>query len=248
MSEQSPENIQFYISEESPCPYLPEFNERKIFTHLFGKRAELLMQALSEHGFRRSQNIVYRPVCKNCSACKPVRIIVPQFLPSQSQRRIIKKNKDIVVTKKAAIATKEQYELFKRYLNGRHVDGNMAEMTYQDYVFMIEDSPVSSMIIEYRLNDKDNVLGSLIGVALCDIMQNAISMIYSFFDIYYQSRSLGKFMILDNIERVRMMKLNYLHLGYWVHGSKKMHYKVEFKPLEYVNGESGWQALELIDL
>ncbi len=240
MSKQAIENIQFYISEDTPCPYLPNRNERKIFAHLSAKRAKNLIKGLSDFGFRRSQNIIYRPICKNCNACKPVRVVAKNFVPSKSQRRIINRNKDIIALEKEPIANFEQYELFKNYVKARHIEGNMADMGFEEYELMIEDSPIQTMIVEYRFYE-NGVIGKLVGVALCDIFDDAISMVYSFFDVDYSSRSLGKYMILENIERVKNIALDYLHLGYWVFGSKKMHYKSEFLPLEIVNNHNGWQ-------
>ncbi len=243
MSNQRSENIQFYISEDDDCPYLPNLKEKKIFTHLAGKRSKDIMLALNDYGFRRSQNVLYRPICDNCSMCKPVRTITSLFKASKNQRRIINKNKDIVSTELSSTASREQYDLFKRYLDSRHFDGNMSDMSYEDYELMVEDSPVSSIIVEYRLQKNDGANGALIGVVLSDILGNGISMVYSFFDPDLQSRSLGKFMILDNIKRVNMLKLDYLYLGYWVLGSKKMEYKIEFEPLEIVQDQNGWENL-----
>lgn len=245
MSEQSPENVRFLISEDSACPYLPNLRERKIFTPLLGKGSEVLFENLNRYGFRRSHNVLYRPICENCSMCKPVRTITKQFKPSNSQRRIIKRNRDIKTISQPPIASIEQYNLFKRYLNNRHDDGNMSAMGFDDYRLMVDESPVQSEIIEYRLANKNSANSKLLAVALCDILFDGISMVYSFFDPDYQLRSLGKFMILDQINRVKEAKLKYLYLGYWVSGSKKMNYKIEFKPLEYVKENNGWHPLIL---
>ena len=241
MSEQPAKKLQFFISEEGPCPYIDNLSERKIFTYLSGKGAEEILQILSHHGFRRSQNVLYRPICDNCAKCKPVRIIIDKYSPSKSQRRIINRNKDIIAIEKPLKANKEQYKLFKLYLAARHIDGNMVEMDFIDYEYMVEDSVIDSKIIEYFLPDKNEGKERLVGVALCDFLFDGISMVYSFFDPKLNSRSLSKYMIIDNIKRAKNRNLPYLYLGYWVMGAKKMQYKAEFRPLEIIQNQDGWQ-------
>ena len=241
MTDQSPENTQFFLTAAMPCPYLPGKEERKLFTHLTGRRAEALHQLLSEHGFRRSQNLIYRPACENCTACKSVRIVATDFKPGRRHRRILRRNSDIVSRKLPAKATPQQYELFKTYLTARHEGGGMTQMSYVDYEFMVEDTPVSSTLIEYRVVTPNYREGVLVGVALSDVMNEGLSMIYSFFDPDYDARSLGNYMILDHIQRVVEAGQSYVYLGYWVKNSPKMSYKGDFQPLEVQSGELGWQ-------
>ena len=248
MNDQSPKKIQFFLTEASSCPYLPDREERKLFTSLEGRRAKDHIEALSEHGFRRSQNIFYRPACEECSSCKSVRVNAHEFRPSKSQRRITNRNGDVTGTELPPTASSEQYELFMKYLDARHSEGGMSDMGYDDYIYMVEDSPVRSMIVEYRLIDRNCVQAALVGVALCDIMDSGLSMVYSFFDPDYPARSLGKLMILDQIAQTRSLGFKYLHLGYWVSGSPKMSYKADFGPLEVVRSPDGWQPLTADDL
>ena len=243
MTDQSPESTQFYLTASTPCPYLPDLEERKLFTHLAGRRAGMLHAVLSEHGFRRSQNLIYRPACEGCSACRSVRIIARNFKPSSRHRRTNKRNLDVVGTEMPPKATSEQYDLFKSYLTARHEDGGMTQMSYVDYEYMVEDTPVNSVIIEYRLTQTDGTEGALVGVALSDVMNEGLSMVYSFFDPELGSRGLGNFMILDHIQRVCESGLKYVYLGYWVQDSPKMAYKTSFQPLEVQSGSSGWQPL-----
>lgn len=245
MTDQSPENTQFFLTASTPCPYLPDREERKLFTHLSGRRASALHHVLNAHGFRRSQNLIYRPACEGCAACNSVRIIGREFRPSAGQRRNLRRNNDIGGEALPPKASAEQYDLFKRYLLARHDGGGMTQMSYLDYEYMVEDTPVSSMLVEYRLVRPDGSSGELIAVALCDIMKDGFSMIYSFFDPDRSSRGLGNFMILDHIRRAGEAGLEYVYLGYWVQGSQKMSYKARFQPLEVQSGAAGWQVLEI---
>jgi leucyl-tRNA---protein transferase len=237
---------QFYLTAPSPCPYLAGRNERKVFTHLVGEKAAELNDLLTHGGFRRSQSIAYRPACDQCRACVSVRVVASDFRPTRNLRRVLERNSDIVGELRTAVPTSEQYSVFRAYLDGRHRNGGMADMTVLDYAMMVEDSHVQTRIIEYRRRaDGKNAArtGDLIGVALTDVLNDGLSMVYSFFEPDEQNRSLGTFMILDHITRARRMGLPYVYLGYWIEGSRKMHYKSRFLPQERL-APSGWIRVE----
>jgi arginine-tRNA-protein transferase len=239
---------QFYLTSPSACPYLPDREERKVFTHIVGRRGRELNEILTQGGFRRSQTIAYRPACDSCRACVSVRVLVNEFEPSGNMRRVLKENTDLIGSAMPNRPTSEQYSLFRRYLDARHTDGGMADMTVLDYSMMIEDSHVDTRVIEYRRRGIDSGItgrgdGDLIAVCLTDEMRDGLSMVYSFYDPDAQSRSLGTFMILDHIRRAKAMGLPYLYLGYWVEGSKKMGYKARFTPQERLLAQ-GWARAE----
>jgi len=238
--DQSPENTQFFLTSETPCPYLEGRQERKLFTHLGGRRAQLMHHLLSDHGFRRSQNLIYRPACAHCAACRSVRIVASEFSPSQRHRRILSKNKDVTSFQVEPRATLEQYDLFYAYLTARHEGGGMTQMSLTDYEYMVEDTPVDTIVIEYRLTAEPDE--PLVGVALSDTMPDGLSMVYSFFDPALTNRGLGNFMILDHITRVTDCNRPYVYLGYWVKDSPKMAYKATYRPLQVQEGTLGWRA------
>ncbi|MGI9463367.1 MAG: arginyltransferase, partial [Aestuariivirgaceae bacterium] len=142
---------QFFITSPAPCPYIEGRIERKVFTHLINKDAQKLHDALSQGGFRRSQNIAYRPACDGCSACISVRVPVASFDWNRSFRRSVRRNRDLVDQQTVAKATSEQYSLFRSYIEVRHDDGGMADMTVLDFSSMINESFVNTQLIEYRL-------------------------------------------------------------------------------------------------
>ncbi len=239
---------QFYLTAPAPCPYLPGREERKVFTHLIGRRAASLNDMLTESGFRRSQTIAYRPACENCRACLSVRVVVDDFRLSRNLRRVYDANQDLIGSMQPADANSEQYALFRSYLEARHHDGGMADMSMLDFAMMIEDSHVNTRIVEYRRRGPDSFItgkgtGPLIGLALTDVLHDGLSMVYSFYDIEQHERSLGTFMILDHIERARRLGLPYLYLGYWVEGSQKMDYKARFRPQERLD-LGGWNRVD----
>ncbi|HYF55342.1 MAG TPA: arginyltransferase [Salinarimonas sp.] len=248
MTSQPRDTPQFYLTAPSPCPYLPGKEERKVFTHLVGKRAVELNEILTQGGFRRSQTIAYRPACETCRACVSVRIPVAGFAPSRGMRRVLKENADLVGTVVPNRPSSDQYALFRRYLDARHGDGGMVDMTVLDYAMMVEDSHVETRIVEYRRRGPDTAIngrgrGDLIAVCLADVLSDGLSMVYSFYDPAQHDRSLGTFMILDHIEKARGLGLPYLYLGYWVEGSRKMAYKSRFLPQERLLG-NGWVRVE----
>lgn len=329
---------QFFLTGPRPCPYLPDRRERKLFTNLVGGRAEALHDELAQLGFRRSQNIAYRPACQGCSACVSTRVPAARFTPSRSQRRVIKRNGDLVRRMAQPWPTDAHYRLFKRYLRARHAEGGMVEMDALDFAAMVEDSPVRTYLIEYyapagsvaapdgaskedalaendlaeegalaaeaeedaleeglafddalRLDERsldeaaaphlltagweaalasegefsaDQMLasacaadrapapdqgsgpggGELIAACVTDVLKDGLSLVYSFFDPREDRRSLGRYMILDHIEITKELGLDYVYLGYWVKGSRKMDYKIEFKPTEILKSNR-WRPL-----
>lgn len=238
MTDQTPENTQLFLTAAMPCPYLPGKQERKLFTHLTGRRAGALHALLSENGFRRSQNLIYRPACEGCAACQSVRIVADGFELTARWRRIIASNADISVEVRPPHATAEQFALFKRYLDVRHAGGGMTQMSFVDYEYMVEDTPVQTVVVEYRQN---SVPGRpLVALALTDVMPDGLSMVYSFYEPELARRSLGNLLILDHVQQVKSAALSYVYLGYWVKDSPKMAYKGTFRPLEIQRGPLGW--------
>ena len=250
MTQHSRDTPQFYLTAPSPCPYLPGQEERKVFTHLVGERAAELNNLLTHGGFRRSQSIAYRPACERCRACVSVRVIADEFRPTRNMRRVLDRNSDLAGEMRVAAPTSEQYSVFRAYLDARHYDGGMADMTVLDYAMMVEDSHVQTRLIEYRRRGSDGGTsisgyrgGELLAVALTDVLKDGLSMVYSFYEPEPEHRSLGTFMILDHIARARRMGLAYVYLGYWVRGSRKMDYKGRFLPQERLAPE-GWLRVE----
>ncbi|TYB83498.1 arginyltransferase [Maritimibacter fusiformis] len=226
---------QFYVTAPQPCPYLDGRMERKLFTALQGEQAAELNDALSKQGFRRSQNVLYRPSCTECSACLSARIRVADFKPSKSQRRAIRRNTDLTRRTRAPWATEEQYDLFRHYLDDRHADGGMADMDVFEFAAMIEETPIKSRVIEYSAPDEDGGK-SLAAVCLTDVLDDGLSMVYSFYDPARAGDSLGTYVILNHIDLAREAGLPYVYLGYWVPGSPKMAYKARFSALEIYTG------------
>ena len=232
---------QFYVTAPQTCPYLDGRRERKLFTALQGEHADTLNNTLSKQGFRRSQNVLYRPSCADCSACLSARIRVEDFKPSRSQRRCINRNKHLEAEATSPWATEEQYDLFRSYLDHRHADGGMADMDIFEFAAMIEETPVKTRVIEYW--DRSSGEPALVATCLTDVLDDGLSMVYSFYEPALDRNSLGSFIILDHVRIAREAKLPYVYLGYWVPGSAKMGYKASFNSLEVFRGAE-WQDMQ----
>ena len=225
----------FFITDPMPCPYIDGQMERKLFTHMAGDNADDINNNLTHAGFRRSQTIAYRPACDTCNACRSVRVDVAGFRPSKNMKRIIAANKDLTATPVPAETSREQYELLRRYLDSRHRDGGMSDMSSFDYMAMVEETAVDTQICEYRVAD-----GTLLACLLRDHMRDGISLVYSFFDPDLAARSLGTFVILDHIAQAAAANQPHVYLGYLIENCSKMSYKKRFTPLQIL-GPEGWE-------
>ncbi|MDE2514977.1 MAG: arginyltransferase [Rhodospirillales bacterium] len=242
MTYKSPRRPQFfYTTAPLPCPYVPGRTERKVVTEIAGPEADALHDRLSRAGFRRSHNIAYAPVCPSCQACVPIRIPVARFVPDRTLRRIARANAASEGFEVPARATTEQFQLFQRYQQARHGEGDMASMSFYDYRAMVEDTPITTTMVEFR--DPD---GPLLGACLTDRLGDGLSAVYSYFAPELARRSLGTYAVLWLIARAKALGLPYVYLGYWVPESRKMAYKARFRPSEILSG-GVWRALTEAD-
>lgn len=231
--------LEFYLTAPSPCPYLPDLQEQRIFTLLETPVQGQVFPLLLQSGFRRSQNMVYRPHCATCRACTSVRMKLRDFTPSAGQRRVLRRNADLTVTHTPAVSNAEIFDLYRRYQLSRHADGEMAQMDENDLAQMIGQHTGQARLLGARTAD-----GKLVAVMLYDDLPDGRSAVYSFFDPNMNRRSLGTWMILHMAEDTRAAGKPYLYLGYWIKNARKMAYKTHFQPLEMLdNGQ--WRVMPL---
>jgi arginine-tRNA-protein transferase len=227
----SPRLIVLHGTMTAPCPYLPDRLERRVVVDLTRPAAGGAYDALARAGFRRSHGLAYRPACGRCAGCVPIRVPVAGFLPNRTQRRVRERNRDLSARWAPAAASRDQYRLFRAYLEARHGDGDMVNMRFADYRSMVEDTTVETGLVEHRQAD-----GRLVAVMLADRLSDGLSAVYSYFDPALAGRSLGTYMVIELIERARAMGLANAYLGYWIRGSRKMDYKARFRPYELLDG------------
>lgn len=220
------------LSPPSLCSYLPDQISQLTFLLLEPNQSidsELYTQ-LGTQGFRRSGNAFYRPNCQNCTQCISSRVVVNEFTPSRRYRKALNRNSEVSVKFVAANqATQEHYALYQKYISGRHADGDMYPPSLHTFEQFLVDSPTDTLFMEVR--EPSN---KLIAVAVTDQLNDGLSSIYTFFDPdpSYNSRSLGVFCILKQIEAAKSLGLNYVYLGFWIPTVKKMSYKTDYTPIE----------------
>lgn len=233
MTDQSFRFPRFFVTAPAPCPYVPGRTERKVFAELKGGSVVEMSEALGRIGFRRSQNVVYRPSCDFCQACVSMRVMAPMFAPTASQKKLLRRHADLEVSACEPWATAEQWSLLRRYLAVRHPQGGMAAMDAHDYADMVEQTPVDTVVVEYREPSSDGQPGRLVGCCLTDKQSDGLSMIYSFYEPdSVTRRGLGSFIILDHIIRAGDAGLPYVYLGYWIDDCDRMSYKKSYQPAE----------------
>ena len=228
----------FFTTPTLPCPYFSDRVERRVITELNGIDAQPLHDQLTRAGFRRSYGVAYAQACPNCNECIAIRVRASEFSCSRSQRRIMKKNADLIATEVPAVANEEQFILFESYQASRHSGGDMENMNYSDYQSLVQENMIDTAIIEFRQKDR------LVSCIIIDKLTDGFSAVYSFFDVKNeQRRSLGSYMILWLIEYSKSLGLKYVYLGFWINNCRKMSYKTDFQPLDYFS--SGvWKPYE----
>ncbi|WP_144394792.1 arginyltransferase [Pleionea sediminis] len=218
--------LTFYATPSHRCSYLEDQQATTVFLDPEKIITQKLYTRLSETGFRRSGNHIYRPHCENCQACVPVRIPVKRFQPNRTQRRCLKKGEKFEFRAEAAEFSEKHYALYERYLRERHADGDMYPPTEQQYKDFLLSPWVSSKFLSFYDEEK------LIACAVVDILDSGISAVYTYFDPDYSSYSLGRLAILRMIEEARKDSMDYVYLGYLVKDCQKMKYKSEYRPLD----------------
>ncbi len=230
-------HFNLYATPPHECSYLPKHQATTVFMDPRFHKDLVLYETLSQHGFRRSGEHLYRPHCQGCSACIPVRIPVQTFTPRRSQQRIWEKNKDLTVTATTDTFELEHFNLYRRYVNSRHKGGGMDNPTPEGYLQFLTCAWADTVFYEFRLQQQ------LLAVAVIDYLGSGFSAIYTFFDPEYANRSLGVYAILWEIEEARRLQFDWIYLGYWIKECRKMSYKTEYQPLEYY-WQGRWYLLE----
>ncbi len=218
--------LKFYATQPHVCSYLPEEQATTLFLDPSQPMDVSVYADLSEMGFRRSGDHLYRPHCQNCNACVPARIPATGFQPSRQQKRILKRNADLTVSVAPPAFSEEYFGLYQRYIEQRHADGDMFPPSREQFsTFLVRDLAFSRFY-EFRLN------GTLIAVAVTDLLPNGLSAVYTFYEPAHERRSLGRFAILWQIGETLRVGLGALYLGYWIKNCKKMNYKTQYRPIE----------------
>ena len=223
----SSQNIHLYLTSEHACGYLPGRTATNLVPDPRVSMTNTLYSQLISLGYRRSGQFTYRPHCRECSACQPCRVAVDEFSPRRTQRRCLKANSDLDITVQPAFFSTELFDLYSRYINTRHADGEMVDPTPEDYRSFLYSDWSDTWFMQMRLDDE------LLSVMVFDRVEDGMSAVYSFFDPRLPTRSLGTFNVLQLIEHTRQLGLDYLYMGYMITDCDKMAYKAGFRPMQY---------------
>jgi leucyl-tRNA---protein transferase len=218
--------IKLFATHPHPCSYLEGQEATTVFVDPEANIDPQLYTQLSQLGFRRSGSHLYRPQCQQCQACISCRIAISDFKPNRSQKRCWQKNQDLSIQIATSIDTQEHYALYASYIESRHKDGDMHPPSQEQYKAFLTREWNLTQYLELRHDER------LIGVAVCDYLEDGLSAVYTFYAPDEEHRSLGKFAVLLQIEKTRQLGLSYLYLGYWIKNCAKMNYKTQYRPLE----------------
>jgi len=232
------DKLSLFLTPAHPCSY---FDDRESATLFIDPEAELdtnTYQWLIDQGFRRSGKHIYRPNCPSCKDCISIRIPVAEWQPRRTQRRTWNRVADRLESYALApVFDQNHYDLYSRYIQTRHPDGDMADGTPESYMRFLASDWCTTRFVEYRLD------GQLLGIGVTDYLPQGLSAVYTFFDPDQDQLSPGVISILWQIQEARRLGLEWLYLGYWIPGCQKMAYKNQYHPYEtYVGGR--WIKVE----
>jgi arginine-tRNA-protein transferase len=228
-------SLRLQLGSEHLCGYLDDRLARSVFVDPAQAMTADLYSALARKGFRRSGDLVYRPQCRGCTACTPVRLDVERYKPDRSQRRNLQRNRDLRAEPKPPAFNEAHYRLFTRYQESRHGEGGMTGMSRRDYLGFLSSSWCSANFVEFRDGDE-----RLVGVAVVDRLRDGLSAVYTFYDPDAAARGIGTFAVQWQVAEAKRLRLPWLYLGYWIAESRKMAYKSRFRPLQALSGED-WE-------
>jgi len=230
-------SIPLLLSSEHPCSYLEEAKAQSLFVYpKFPLQPQIYVQLLAQ-GFRRSGDEVYRPHCENCNACIPARIPVLEFKATRAQQRCLKRNLSTQVRIKPAEFEESHYQLYLRYQRSRHPDGNMADTSPDEYIDFLGSSWCDTVFVEFSIEEE------LVGIAVVDVFDKALSAVYTFFDPKFSHYSPGVYAVLWQIDYAKQLQKDFVYLGYWISQCSKMAYKIQYQPLQILQNEQ-WVVVE----
>lgn len=228
--------LKFYATQPHACSYLPEEQATTLFLDPSQPMDVHVYAELSDMGFRRSGDHLYRPHCQQCNACIPARIPAAGFMPNRQQRKILRRNEDLRVRAVRPNFNEQYYNLYARYIEQRHSDGDMYPPSRDQFTtFLVRDLSFCRFY-EFRLDDR------LLAIAVTDVLPNGLSAVYTFYDPNEERRSLGRYCILWQIGEAARLGLQAVYLGYWIKNCRKMNYKTQYRPIELLVNQR-WVSL-----
>ncbi len=173
------QQIRIGLTDSHSCSYLPERKERVAVALDATMHCGSSYEVLLANGFRRSGDTIYKPHCDSCSACQAIRISIPDFLPSKSQKRLLGKSQGLRWELREQLDS-TWFDLYSRYIEERHSTGTMYPPRKKEFYQFSQCGWLNTQYLHVYDGDK------LIAIAVTDIMSNSASAFYTFFDPMYQ--------------------------------------------------------------
>lgn len=218
--------IAFLFREETNCPYFRDGRTATIEYLLPSEEDVKNFHLFLAKGYRRLDAVLYRNVCEECSACVPIRISVREHVPSRSQQRTLRCNRDMnVVTLSSPVVTGEKVNLYKNYLKSKHGQSDESYVPDPEQVLrMLHYGFARTLEMDYYIGER------LIGVGIVDEGKDALSSNYFYYDTDFLERRPGIFSILQEIFLANRLKKRHYYLGFYIEEHRKMSYKKQFRP------------------
>ncbi len=229
-------SVPLWLTAEHTCNYLDGRQAQSVVVHPDFAMDTVLYSQLIEQGFRRSGNQAYKPHCHACRACVPTRIPVKQFLANRSQKRCANRNSQTQAQIKPARFDARHFELYQHYQASRHEKDQADAISPGEYLDFLASRWCNTWFVEFYIADQ------LAAVAVVDVLDHALSAVYTFFDPAFNQYSLGTYAVLWQIEQAKQLQLDYVYLGFWIKDCRKMRYKIQFQPLFGLIDQQ-WQAI-----
>ncbi len=224
---------QYFVHSAIECPYGLPF--KAIYNQgLFDTMPDYIMDVYLASGYRRNGNVIYNMCCPECKACVPIRIDPGEFKPNRNQKRVRKKNRDITVEISPLACSQENLALLDKFLATRFPGRDTQPLDYYSGFFL--NHITNTVEFRYRVGKK------LVGVAIVDLSQTWLNVVFFYFDPEEEKRSPGTFNILYLIDFCKLKKIRFIYLGYWIKDVKAMSYKAQFKP-HYIYCDNNWTRI-----
>ncbi|WP_353496611.1 arginyltransferase [Vibrio sp. CB1-14] len=214
------QQIRIGLSRKQPCSYIKSKEERVAIVLEKEMHNRDNFEMLLANGFRRSGNTLYKPQCDTCQACQALRVSVPDFKPTQSQKRLRSKGKHLRWEIRTEL-DENWFSLYTKYIEARHSSGSMYPPRETEFF----DFAQCQWLTMHYLHIFDD--DTLIAIAITDVLDNSASAFYTFFDPDY-ALSLGTFAVLCQLDYCQQYQKQWLYLGYQIDDCAAMNYKTRF--------------------
>ncbi len=231
-----------FVSMPHQCSYLHDRIATTLFVDPDAVVSAQHYSLMTQLGFRRSGSLIYRPYCEGCRECLAVRVPVAAFQPNRSQRRVWKRNQDVLVNPTPAGFNEEHFAIYQKYQQTRHANSSMDSEDPDQYENFLFGAVANTEVLEFRIGPDGGRDNALLAIAVIDKLEQGLSAVYTYFDPSESRRAPGVYSILYEIELAQKLKLPYVYLGFYIADSRKMNYKINYRPLEAFDGKE-WNAI-----